>query len=831
MNGGTSGGTTGSCTCTSCDTGYFGRNCVNIQWNAGDMTELSNAVDNMANGDSAVLAGGVVFKGSSSSFSSSSMLSFYNSPYGIIQCTTDLADCILDGELSRRLVVVQNPPAFDTLTLRALTLKDGYTQDDGGGAYIYEGALVDIILCVFSNCRAAGRGGEGGAICVTHSETIVNIYGTRFTGNSVEVGGNGHDIYQTQDSTITIHASCPPPYSSNTPIRGEALRTAKYSGTINGPQFSFACLSVYSCPAGSHNPSMGSSSSDCATCSVGQYSGSSSISCSTCAGGQFLTESETDDASSACQNCEEGKNSPRGYSECPDWCPIESTCVDDMNGVYNLVSLNGNANMNNGDTAALASGTYRCSEGTCQSSSEMLKLPSSFYGTIKCASDIADCALDGEINDRRILIVTSTGYIYPLTLRALTFKNGYRTNGSGVYISGSSTVEIVLCVFSRCIGGAIYVSNTPTVNVYGSRFEGNDDDIGNYGSLTIYDTCPSPYTSTTPTQGSALDTSSGTTPISGSANNYYCYEVCRRGSYNPTLGASDSCESCPAGKTNAVEGSTSCLIAIRNAADQDELFNAIDKTGNNIIRNGDKVNIAEDSFTCNPVGSNCYSSTYMFFLKNLFGWIECANDNADCVLDGESTRTVMFVDGTWMQALTLRALTFKHGTRAAYFRSGAKVDIALCIFSGSSTGAIYITDSSTNINVYASRFIDNAGSSGSLEDINRISGTITIHDACPYPYDANTPTRGKVKISRNHLKHALANQHLAPSTQVLHFTLLGRSKDRHFRIPSVRLLHAVLDFITRALEAILVLVFFALQASTQEAEYLLVKRVLLVGTL
>ena len=81
------------------------------------------------------------------------------------------------------------------------------------------------------------------------------------------------------------------------------------------------------------------------------------------------------------------------------------------------------------------------------------------------------------------------------------------------------------------------------------------------------------------------------------------------------------------------------------------------------------------------------------------------------------------------------------------------------------------------------------------------------------------------------MRHALANQHLAPSTQVLHFTLLGRSKERHFRIPSARLLHAVLDFITRALEAILALVFVALQASIQEAGYLLVKRVLLVGTL
>ncbi|GMH53233.1 hypothetical protein TrRE_jg12446, partial [Triparma retinervis] len=41
--------------------------------------------------------------------------------------------------------------------------------------------------------------------------------------------GNGDDIYR-ESGTITIHNTCPSPYSSNTPIQGSALDTY---GTIS----------------------------------------------------------------------------------------------------------------------------------------------------------------------------------------------------------------------------------------------------------------------------------------------------------------------------------------------------------------------------------------------------------------------------------------------------------------------------------------------------------------------------------------------------------------------------------------------------------------------
>ncbi|GMH65336.1 hypothetical protein TrRE_jg1788, partial [Triparma retinervis] len=48
--------------------------------------------------------------------------------------------------------------------------------------------------------------------------------------------GDGDDIYRSNNgATITIHNTCPSPYSSNTPIRGSALDTY---GTVNGNKYS-----------------------------------------------------------------------------------------------------------------------------------------------------------------------------------------------------------------------------------------------------------------------------------------------------------------------------------------------------------------------------------------------------------------------------------------------------------------------------------------------------------------------------------------------------------------------------------------------------------------
>ena len=216
-----------------------------------------------------------------------------------------------------------------------------------------------------------------------------------------------------------------------------------------------------------------------------------------------------------------------------------------MNGLFNTVSNEvsyvdntGSSIMANGDSAILAVGPYKCSEGTCASIYSMLATLN-LYGEVKCVEDSASCILDGE-DLRRGLIVDKTGSD-TLILRALSFVNGAASSGGGVYIMGASGayVDIELCVFSNCRasgyvsgygGGAIYVSNNPdsiSVYVYGTSFHGNTADTGegndihnkdpstddwvdddqyafgfdSYSTIFIYSTCPSPYSSSTPIQG------------------------------------------------------------------------------------------------------------------------------------------------------------------------------------------------------------------------------------------------------------------------------------------------------------------------------------------
>ena len=104
------------------------------------------------------------------------------------------------------------------MCIRDRTFDKGYAGT-GGGVRIYDGAIVDLELCVFSSNRATSSSVGGGAIFVSSSGGTVNAYGTTFNGNTAD-SGNGDDIYRFE-GTITIHNTCPSPYSSNTPIRGK----------------------------------------------------------------------------------------------------------------------------------------------------------------------------------------------------------------------------------------------------------------------------------------------------------------------------------------------------------------------------------------------------------------------------------------------------------------------------------------------------------------------------------------------------------------------------------------------------------------------------------
>jgi hypothetical protein len=170
----------------------------------------------MPNGDTAVLAVGV-YKCSGGPCSSSSIMLWIVDFHGEVKCEEEDASCVLNGEGTRRGMYVKGTGA-GTLLLRALAFKDG-EADAGGGVVIQRGAIVTIELCVFSNCRATSTDYGGGAIYVWSG--TVNVYGTSFNDNTA-ASGNGDDIYRSSTAeSITIHNTCPSPYSSNTPIQGE----------------------------------------------------------------------------------------------------------------------------------------------------------------------------------------------------------------------------------------------------------------------------------------------------------------------------------------------------------------------------------------------------------------------------------------------------------------------------------------------------------------------------------------------------------------------------------------------------------------------------------
>jgi hypothetical protein len=230
INGGDIGGTTGSCTCSSCNTGFSGRSCESTMQKVVDMNALFNTVSNgvwsgyntgnsiMANGDAAILAIGPYKCSEGTCADSANMLST-DDLNGEVKCVEDNASCVLDGENERRGMEVWGTGS-GRLILRALTFDKG-SAAYGGGVYIAQNATVDLELVALSNNRAIDSEWGGGAIYVFNSETTVNVYGSSFYGNTAD-SGYGGDIYN-EDGTITIHNTCPSPYSSNNPIKGKTI--------------------------------------------------------------------------------------------------------------------------------------------------------------------------------------------------------------------------------------------------------------------------------------------------------------------------------------------------------------------------------------------------------------------------------------------------------------------------------------------------------------------------------------------------------------------------------------------------------------------------------
>jgi hypothetical protein len=151
--------------------------------------------------------------------------------WGEVKCNSDAATCTLDGEDSHIVMAISGYAAGDNvLTVRAFTVTNG-KWDSCGGIGVSENAIVDIILCIFIDNEPVGAG--AGAIGVMGG--ILNVYGCTYYGNTATQGGADVTNF---GGTVTLHETCPSPYTATTPVQGAALQT---HGTIQGATHAYSC--------------------------------------------------------------------------------------------------------------------------------------------------------------------------------------------------------------------------------------------------------------------------------------------------------------------------------------------------------------------------------------------------------------------------------------------------------------------------------------------------------------------------------------------------------------------------------------------------------------
>ena len=167
----------------------------------------------MSNGDEVVAAEGVYKCGT---YHNSDEMYYISGLNGVVRCENDNLQCKLDGQGSRRVMVVDGwNSGGGTLSLRGFHIHRG-SYLNGGGIYTGNGAIVNLSIMKFTKCQATDSSYYGGGAIQAYSGTI-NLYAVEFSGNSA--ASKGDDIY-IYYAAVTVHSNCPDGYDGS-PTVGE----------------------------------------------------------------------------------------------------------------------------------------------------------------------------------------------------------------------------------------------------------------------------------------------------------------------------------------------------------------------------------------------------------------------------------------------------------------------------------------------------------------------------------------------------------------------------------------------------------------------------------
>ncbi len=145
----------------------------------------------------------------------------------------------LSGSSATRLFNLQNGAS---LTLQAITLRDGFSSSgDGGAIYVERLSTLTLSNSAINSSTAAnggavalngwGSGDAGGTLVVTNS----SFSGNSSTAAAIPSGGNGGGaLYITGGSTATVSGST---FSNNTSVNGGGIHILGANLTVTGSTF------------------------------------------------------------------------------------------------------------------------------------------------------------------------------------------------------------------------------------------------------------------------------------------------------------------------------------------------------------------------------------------------------------------------------------------------------------------------------------------------------------------------------------------------------------------------------------------------------------------